>query len=136
MIEGWFEKLHHSARAPHAHVIITVINPRNPEKRHSAKLMVDTGFTGEMSLPRELIDNLDLDHQGWRYPQSFDGNRQKVETFKGSASWFGTDIEVEVEEIKADHPVLFTGLLGMELLSRAKLTMDPVRELVCLEPVE
>ena len=87
---------------------------------HSLEVVVDTGFSGHLTLHPELIVQL-----GLRPMRSLDvalaGNLQRtVNTYRGQALWHGKPKTVRILEASG------APLLGMRLLSGSQLTVQAV----------
>ena len=133
MIEGWMERPNPFSRASLPVIRVRVFNPNNPELQCNAKLVVDTGYSGSISLEKELIKDLGLEPDDFHNMAFGDGQEKRVPTFKGSVSWDGQDMKVVIEEL-AKGLMLHTGLVGMELFSNMKLTVVPSTGCVRIEP--
>lgn len=72
-------------------------------------VIVDTGFTGWLTLPEADIRRLGLAHAGHRYSIMASGNSERFEFYRTQVSWHGRLYSIEVFE-SIDQP-----LLGMEL---------------------
>jgi clan AA aspartic protease len=72
---------------------------------------VDTGFTGELVLPRSLIETLGLKSPGKVRAVLADGSTVECDSYQCWMSWFGEDHLLEVVANDGDHPLLGVGLL-------------------------
>ena len=84
-------------------------------------VVVDTGFDGELSLPRETIQRLDLSYERLASVSLADEQRIQANACYAVVSWHGSLREVVVLEI-AGEP-----LIGMSLLLGSRLTVDARR---------
>lgn len=82
------------------------------------EVIVDTGFTGWLTLPEADIRRLGLAYAGHRYSITASGNAERFDYYRTSALWHGRPYAVEVFE-SIDQP-----LLGMELLEGSRVTVD------------
>ncbi len=82
------------------------------------EVIVDTGFTGWLTLPQSGIRRLGLAHAGHRYSITASGEEERFEFYRAWVSWHGQLHWVEVFE-SIDQP-----LLGMELLEGSRVTLD------------
>lgn len=82
------------------------------------EIIVDTGFTGWLTLPAADIRRLGLTHAGHRYSITASGNTERFEFYRTSVSWHGRPRTVEVFQ-SIDQP-----LLGMELLEGSRTTVE------------
>ena len=83
--------------------------------------VVDTGFDGELSLPRETIQRLDLAYERLASVSLADEQRIQANACFGVVSWHGSLREVVVLEIEGEP------LIGMSLLLGSRLTVDARR---------
>ncbi len=73
--------------------------------------VLDTGFTGAMSLPEPIIFELNLDYVGDRSVTLADGQTQLKRTYLAELLWHGQPIDVRVH-MMGDKPMVGTGLLS------------------------
>jgi clan AA aspartic protease len=79
---------------------------------------IDTGYNGFLTLPRALIDELDLPSAGPARAALGDGNEVRMELFLAAVRW--EDGLQDVLVLAAEGGVL----LGMAMLLGCRLTMD------------
>lgn len=73
---------------------------------------IDTAFTGELVIPRNTIQDLDL-AQSWVITAGLaDGTQVVLDTFTCFVEWFGDERQIEVVESDGLLPLLGIGLLG------------------------
>ena len=82
------------------------------------EVIVDTGFTGWLTLPASDIRRLGLVHSGHQYSVTASGNTERFEFYRAWVSWHGQQYVVEIFQ-SIDQP-----LLGMELLEGSRVTVD------------
>ena len=82
------------------------------------EVIVDTGFTGWLTLPEADIRRLGLVRAGYRDSVTASGNKEEFDYYETWVSWHGQLSEIEVFE-SIDQP-----LLGMELLEGSLVTVD------------
>ncbi len=82
--------------------------------------IIDTGFTGALTLPREEIDALNLRPLGFRTAVLADGERSVLRMFEATVIWDGKDRTVQVLESQG------VSLAGMAMLRGFRLTIDVV----------
>lgn len=80
--------------------------------------LVDTGFNGELSLPRDVIAALDLPPRGGGYATLADGNTVAVDMFAAWVLWEEQWREISVVTANG------APLLGMQLLEGHRLTIE------------
>ena len=80
------------------------------------QVWVDTGFTGDLVLPKTQIDKLRLPKSGSVDAILADGSPIELNTYTCFVDWFGSTRRLEVVANDGDHPLLGVGLLlGLEL---------------------
>ena len=79
---------------------------------------IDTGFTEELTLPPDIIDELDLPTYRQLSLTMADGTVYDGETYVGRLNWHGRVRSVEVIGVDADP------LVGMRLLAGSNLSID------------
>ena len=77
---------------------------------------IDTGFTEEMTLPPDIIDELNLPTYRQLSLTMADGTMYDGETYVGRLNWHGRIRSVEVISVDA-NPLVGTGLLAGSNLS-------------------
>lgn len=89
---------------------------------------IDTAFTGELVVPRNLIQSLGLPQSAAVLAGLADGSQVVLETFTCILDWFGSERSIEVVANDGQFP-----LLGFGLLQDRRLTIDyPQRTLEIL----
>lgn len=90
---------------------------------------VDTGFTGDLVLPKSLIDEFELQRSGSVDGVLADGSEIELSTYTCAIEWFGSVRTLEVIENAGEYPLLGVGmLLGLELCidyRSLKLSLTP-----------
>ena len=84
----------------------------------SVEVILDTGFTGYLTLPTGLIDRLGLLSVGQRTFELANGDLFEFEAYLASVSWQGSQRDVLV--LKSDS----APLLGMTLLWGSRIIID------------
>ena len=82
------------------------------------EVIVDTGFTGWLTLPEAEIRRLGLVRAGSRYSIIASGNQEEFEYCETSVLWHGQLRAIEFFQ-SIDQP-----LLGMELLEGSRVSVD------------
>ena len=90
--------------------------------QHSYQVVIDTGFDGTLSLPLADIERLGLREGDARIFELANGREYLSRTFNAVVHWDGGRYEVVVNEM-GKRP-----LLGMELLSGRRVTLDVVED--------
>ena len=88
----------------------------------SIEFVLDTGFTGYLTLPIESIQQLGLPSVGHRTFELANGELFDFQVYIGSASWHGRPTDVLV--LRSDS----VPLLGMTLLWGSRVTVDALTD--------
>jgi len=95
----------------------------------SLDVWIDTGFTGELVLPKVLIEALSLEESGSVDAVLADGSQTELSTFSCTMAWFGNTKTLEIISNEGEYPLLGVGLLlGLELridYRNLKLQLSP-----------
>ena len=89
-------------------------------EKHEIEAIIDTGFTGHLTLPMALIDQLSLSWQNRAQALLADGSLHVFDAYLGTVLWNGQDRTVEVDAADTEP------LVGMELLRGHCLRVDVV----------
>jgi len=77
---------------------------------------IDTGFNGELALPRQHVEDLALSHSGTVKAILADGSEIVLKTYTCLIEWFGEEHHLEVVANEGECPLLGVGLLlGLDL---------------------
>ena len=98
---------------------LEIVDANDTEK---VEAIIDTGFTGELILPGDLIDRLGLPRIGELPITLGDGNEIDVGLYIGMVLWLGENRIVQV--LRTDS----RPLVGMSLLYGNRLTLDVVTD--------
>jgi len=98
--------------------IIQVAIVGDSKQLKSVRAIIDTGFTGDLTLPRNIIDQLGFTLRGFQRVILGDGSLQYFEMFVGVVIWDGKMREVEINAAETNS------LIGMGLLEDYKLEME------------
>ena len=85
---------------------------------HAVEAVVDTGFSGFLTLPSESIHSLGLAPIGRRVFALADGQRSRFDIYLGSVSWHDRARDVVILELTG------TPLLGMASLWGSRVTIE------------
>ena len=98
---------------------VVPLSPHNPEARTvEVEAVIDTGFTGFLTLPPVLVTDLALPFVTSGWATLGDGSQIQFDTYRVTLLWEGQPREVLVDE--ADT----APLLGMALLHRHTLFIE------------
>ena len=86
----------------------------------SVKAVIDTGFTGDLTLPGAMIAELGFTYRGIQEVILGDGSIQTFEMCVGSVIWDGQVRRVEINAAETDS------LIGMGLLEGYKLEIEGI----------
>ena len=91
---------------------------------HLARIeaVIDTGFTGYLTLPRTLIDRLKLQQVGEQITILGDENRVILKRYVAKVLWHGVERNVSVLQAEGGP------LIGMSLLYGSRLILDVVAD--------
>ena len=112
-------------------MILGAVNPRREAivrlvvvgplaRSHAIDGIVDTGFTGSLTLPPDLIEALALPFDSQGRATLADGSERLFESYKATVIWDGQPRSVLVDAVHADP------LIGMDLLDGHELTVHIV----------
>jgi len=87
---------------------------------HRVEVVIDTGFDGELILPRTVVAALGLTPQGTYHARLADGRHVVLDYYEASIMWHGRPRTVRVLQSGV------VALLGMELLQGSRLILDVV----------
>jgi clan AA aspartic protease len=99
--------------------IITLV-VKNKGNLKSINAVIDTGFTGFLSLPQAIIDDLDL---SWSYRDRAtlgDGSETLFDIYDATVIWNGQYREIEINSAETEP------LVGMSLIEGYRLQIDGV----------
>jgi len=89
---------------------------------------IDTGFTGDLVLPRSLVDDLALTLTGTVSAVLADGSQSTMKTYRCFIQWFDDLRRLEVVANDGVHPLVGVGLLldrDLQIDYRSKvITLD------------
>lgn len=72
---------------------------------------IDTGFTGELVVPKEMVDSLGLPFGPLVTARLADGTDVQLDTYTCLLVWLGKWQRIEVVANQGQHPLLGVGLL-------------------------
>ena len=93
---------------------------KGPGVRLAVDAILDTGFSGSLTLSPDAIAKLGLISAGTRRARLGDGQIVEFAVYLATLEWFGTDREITVLSSDAGT------LIGMALLQGTRLTMEVI----------
>jgi len=105
-----------AVRAGEARIRLTVRGPRRREEEIEA--VIDTGYTGWLTLPTTVIDAMDLRWHSVERGILADGSECLFDVYEASVLWDGLARRILVDEAETDP------LLGMALLAGHELRVQ------------
>jgi clan AA aspartic protease len=101
-----------------ATVRLKVRGPGGQEQEVTA--VIDTGFTGFLTLPSSLLTALGCPFNSRGYAILADGSIQQLDIYEAIVEWNGQALAIEVDAVDSDP------LVGMTLMYGYKLTIEDV----------
>ena len=98
--------------------VIQIAVLSDSKKIKAVRAVIDTGYTGDLMLPRAIIDELGLFLQGIQDAILGDGSLTAFEMYGGSVLWDGQVRRIEVNASETEC------LVGMGLLEEYKLEVE------------
>jgi len=100
--------------------ILTLSVKGSTDRVFRVSFVVDTGFSGELSLPSKLVQDLDLEWIDTDFAVLADGSVAEYDAFRGHVEWDGVWIRTVVDQADT-APLLGTALLrGYELTAQMR----------------
>lgn len=87
-------------------------------KSYQVTAIIDTGFSGDLTLPQSLIDSLHLPWLCRQQGMLADGSLHTFDVYAGAIVWDNSERTVEIESAEIEP------LLGMSLLEGNQVAMD------------
>ena len=97
---------------------LPVVGPKRQQR--TVEGVIDTGFSGDLTLPPAVIASLGLTWLGREQGILADGSTDLFDVYSATVVWDGKQRPIEVEAANAQP------LVGMNLLHRHSLRMDIV----------
>ncbi len=94
---------------------------KHDSKLKSINAVIDTGFTGFLSLPQSIIDELELPWSYSDFATLGDGSETLFDIHDANVIWDGQFREIEINSADTDP------LLGMKMLRGYRLQVDTVQ---------
>ena len=93
---------------------------KHDSKLKSINAVIDTGFTGFLSLPQSIIDELELPWSYSDFATLGDGSQTLFDVHNATIIWDGQFREIEINSADTDP------LLGMKMLRGFRLQVDTI----------
>jgi clan AA aspartic protease len=91
------------------------------------ELVLDTGFNGELMLPRKILKELGSPYRSRVRVELADGSIVHADVYEGTILWFGQERVVGIFATESDE-----GLLGTQMLFGCRLEVDIDKDQVVL----
>ena len=104
--------------SPDEQALITVDIHGKKDRSESLEVVIDTGFTGDLTLLADTINRLGLLPTGQDEFELVNGEHTEFQVYLGSVAWHGRPHKVYILESECDP------LLGMTLLWDSRTTID------------
>lgn len=99
---------------------VRIFDPGRGGKQADTEAVIDTGFTGHITLPGEVVSYLALPELGSEEMVLADGRTEIASVHRATVEWHGRSRMVPLLAVEGDP------LLGMALLAGSRLRMDAV----------
>ena len=97
--------------------LVTVEILNGDGQHHPVEALLDTGFSGYLTLPPDAVACLGLKHAKYTSVTMANGQEIQASIHMGAVKWLGRIREIEI--VATDSP----SLLGMSLLAGCKITI-------------
>ena len=94
---------------------------KHDSRLKSINAVIDTGFTGFLSLPQSIIDELELSWSYSDFATLGDGSQTLFDVHDATIIWDGQFREIEINSADTDP------LLGMKMLRGFRLQVDTIQ---------
>ena len=101
-------------------LLIPVFDPGRGGRQTNIEAVIDTGFTGHLTLPAEAVGSLALPELGTEEIVLADGRKEIASVHRATVEWHGRSRTVPAIAVGGDP------LIGMALLAGCRLRMDAV----------
>ncbi|MDE0320378.1 MAG: hypothetical protein OXH86_09370 [Acidimicrobiaceae bacterium] len=98
--------------------VVTVAVTGTAERRRWVTAVIDTGYSGDITLPSAIVSGLDLASVGGTRVKLADGAEARLATYVATVDWSESERGVLVHETET------TPLIGMALLKGHRLQVD------------
>lgn len=95
----------------HREAVLSIIVRNSHDVNHAVNAVVDTGYTGFVTLPSSLIATLGLRWKRFGFAMLADGSEITFDVYEGVVVWDGVPILADVDEVDADP------LVGMVMMN-------------------
>ena len=97
--------------------VVILDNQNNP---HTIQFILDTGFTGQLSLPNRFTNRLGFSIADWIDARPATGAFMRIPYAEATVVWQGTQRQAQVLQLDSEP------LLGMDFLWNHRITIDAV----------
>jgi clan AA aspartic protease len=92
-------------------LVAVSVRPSDAAAAIEVQAWIDTAFNGDLVLPKQQIDDLELPHSGTVKAILADGTTVTLKTYGCFIDWFGEERYLEVVANEGEYPLLGIGLL-------------------------
>jgi clan AA aspartic protease len=100
--------------------IVQIVILGNGQRLHSLKAVIDTGYTGSLTLPPDVIADLGLLCIAQQEGVLGNGEVHLFDVYEGAVIWDGQVSTIEINESRSDP------LIGMGLLEGYELRIESI----------
>lgn len=98
--------------------VISIVVRHSESQEMQVEAVIDTGFNGFLTLPRQLIADLALPLAGTTQAALGDGSATLLDVFEATVLWDKQERDVVVLEVEGEV------LVGMSILSGYRVTLE------------
>jgi clan AA aspartic protease len=101
-------------------IALTLVGKK--EKRTRIQAIIDTGFTGHLTLPYQILSSLGANRVGRTHGILADGSVDLFDVYSVTVIWDGRRITIEVEDVDAEP------LVGMRMLKNHLVELAVIKD--------
>jgi clan AA aspartic protease len=105
---------------PYLEATVSIVVRRKDGGQQTVEAVIDTGFNGSLTLPRDVIDELGLPWRTRELAVLADGSEQQFDVHVATVFWDGVPRDILVQAVGTEP------LVGMRLLSGHALHLEVV----------
>lgn len=116
MVNGQVEPAREDGTGLEARITVNIVGANLAFQ--ALEVVVDTGYTGWMSLPESIINEIGFDYVGMRPATLANGQTIPAAAYNAGLLWHGQPVDVVVQALDSKP------MVGAELLAGSRLTID------------